>query len=718
MKKNLCLILSITLIFSAAMKTGTLPPDFELVRQRVIDQLMTPGVNDAQVKELVETLGKDGSWSDINYVDTTNTGFDHQRHLGNILVMSRAFRNENSGFHLDRSLKKSIILALEFWTLHDFICENWWWNQIGVPGTLVSIMLIMDKEIPVDLALKVQPIIQRGNINAWGARPGGDRIKIASIDAKNSLLLRNEQRFNEMIRIIEGEIKFVPGRGMQYDYSFHHRVDRVNNTLSYGLDYAGAFTEWAAYVADTRYAFSEEKTEQLIDYYLDGICKMMAYGKYPEPGAKNRSISRRGTLRPEKASIPEELLKTSNYRSEELEEIVAIRNNHSGAVRSHSTFYWQSEHYTHQRPQYFTSVRMYSTRNANMEEPYNSEGLLNHHRGDGTNHISRTGEEYQDIWPAYDWQKIPGTTVMQKPQLPPPEEIQKFGTTDFVGAVTDGLYGAAVFDFRSPHDPLEAKKAWFFFDKEYVCLGAGIKCPSGLPVYTTLNQCLLAGPVTALENKRQRTLEKGDHALNDAAWVYHDSTAYLFPGSTQVRLSNKTATGSWYDITKQIRTPRDKVSREVFSLWIDHGTHVEDASYQYIVVPSIQKEEIPDYIAGKNIEVISNTPEIQAVRHKGLGIYQLVFYKTGELQLSENLTLGSDSQGAIMLKTKGKTIRGISVSDPSRKLGKIHLSVNTPINKSGKNYTASWDEEKQITRLTIELPQGYYAGQSVSIPLP
>jgi chondroitin AC lyase len=138
-----------------------------------------------------------------------------------------------------------------------------------------------------------------------------------------------------------------------------------------------------------------------------------------------------------------------------------------------------------------------------MEQPYNSEGLLNHHRGDGTNHISRTGDEYYDMAPVFDFQKIPGTTVMQKPSLPPPEEIQKLGLTEFVGAVTDGEYGAVGFDFKSPHDPLCARKSWFFFDQEYVCLGSGISTRQDLPVVTTLNQCLLRDDVIISVNKNQ-----------------------------------------------------------------------------------------------------------------------------------------------------------------------------------------------------------------------
>lgn len=85
---------------------------------------------------------------------------------------------------------------------------------------------------------------------------------------------------------------------MQYDYSFHHREDRVNNTLSYGIGYADVFTEWAVYVAGTDYAFSREKIQHLVDYYLDGIGKTMVFGKYPDPGAKSRSVARLGALKP------------------------------------------------------------------------------------------------------------------------------------------------------------------------------------------------------------------------------------------------------------------------------------------------------------------------------------------------------------------------------------------------------------------------------------
>ncbi len=75
-----------------------------------------------------------------------------------------------------------------------------------------------------------------------------------------------------------------------------------------------------------------------------------------------------------------------------------------------------------------------------------------------------------------------------------------------MGAVTDGLYGAVGFDYISPHDFIKARKAWFFFDEEYVCLGAGIEARSGYPVATTLNQTLLKGEVGVARMSRHLCL--------------------------------------------------------------------------------------------------------------------------------------------------------------------------------------------------------------------
>ena len=714
--------------------------DIDLIKKRVVSNLITQNINEKHIESIVNTIKPNGTWPDISYEDVSREGFQHSDHYDNMVAMAVAYNKKGSQFYKSRKIKNAITSSLRNWVENDYICDNWWYNEIGTPSSLVNLMLLIGNELPKELVDGAQIIIKRAHVDGPGARPGGDRIKIAGIQAKNLLFTGDNNTFNDVIKIIENEIKQVEwigkdygytfkridsgfanrldgGRGIQYDNSFHHRTDGVNNTLSYGMGYANAFIEWAVYTADTKYSFSQDKIEKLVDYYLDGICKTSVFGKLPDPGKKNRSVSRSGDLRPYSAQSSLELLKTTNYRKAELQEIADIRSKNIKPTLSHATFYWNTEHFTFQRPDWFTSVRMYSTRTHNMEYPYNSEGLLNHHRGDGANHISRTGKEYFNIFPVFDYQKIPGATIMQKESLPAPEQIQKLGQTDFVGAVTDAKYGAVAFDFKSPHDPLIARKSWFFFDNEYVALGTGISCKQQLPVVTTLNQCLLLDNVTISENGNQSVISKGEKIYTDLDWVFSDGIGYIFPQKAKVGLMNDAATGSWWKINKQTTTSKSPVTKDIFKLWIDHGVRPSDESYSYIIVPATTLEQMEENNSKKNIEILSNTPTLQAVKNSSLNITQAVFYKGSEVEINESLNLISDNPGIVMVKIKDNKITEISVSDPSRNLTRFNLSVSTKIDNNGDNFWTVWNANEALTHISIALPTDNYAGDSVTIQL-
>jgi chondroitin AC lyase len=317
------------------------------------------------------------------------------------VYLARAFKHRGSRFYKSKKLTERITTSLGYWVDNDYFGDNWHDNQISTPTNLVNLMLLIGDELPDELVKGAQPIIGRANMNASGARPSGDRIVIAGILAKNLLFTGDRKGFEEVIRIIEGEIKFSTGqRGIQHDYSFHHRVDRVNNTTSYGYGkYANAFGEWSYYVANTRYAFSVEKINQLIDYYLEGIYKQMVYGIYIDVRVKNRSITQKATFKPEGVEEIERLLVSTDYRKDELLEIISLRKGEVKPLRSFAKFFWQTEHFVFQRPGFYTTVRMFSTRNRNMEEPYNGPGKPTHHRADGTNYLMLKGDEYHKIWP-------------------------------------------------------------------------------------------------------------------------------------------------------------------------------------------------------------------------------------------------------------------------------------------------------------------------------
>jgi len=557
-------------------------------------------------------------------------------------------------------------------------------------------------------------------MKASGARPSGDRIVIAGILAKNLLCKGDTEHFDEIIKLIEGEVKFSTGqRGMQHDYSFHHRRDRVNNTTSYGYGkYANAFGEWSFYVANTKYAFSVEKINQLVDYYLDGIYPQLVYGVYTDISVKNRSITSRASFEPRGVLEIERLLYSTDYRRDELEAIMKLRQGEAQPSLSFCKFFWQTEHFVVQRPNYYTTVRMFSTRNRNMEVPYNGPGKPTHHRADGTNYLMLKGDEYHNIWPVYDWQKISGTTILQKPALPSPKKIQKPGLTDFVGAVTDGNHGAVVFDFKSPHDMTEAKKSWFFFEDEYVCLGTAIHSDRDLPVVTTVNQALMRSDVTVKHSKEVQRLQQGRRKLEAVEWIHQDRIGYLFPQPASIHLSNQAEQGRWSDITDQKNISQKLVTEDVFMLWFDHRSRPRQASYQYIVVPNVSVQTLTATADNnRQVEILSNTPDLQAVKHGPLGLSQMIFYVPGRIDIADGMEIQAHSPGAIMLKTQGPRISTLTVSDPSRKLSHMRITVPGMYTARAEHFDAQANRNKNKSVILVHLPQGVYAGKSVVVSL-
>lgn len=103
--------------------------------------------------------------------------------------------------------------------------------------------------------------------------------------------------------------------------SFHHRVDNVISIHTYGTNYVASYAYWGVKTAGTQYRLPDAAVKLLIDYYLDGICKASAFGIYPDIGAENRDLSRKGTVHAAGIEIPQNLLQASSYRKDELEDI-------------------------------------------------------------------------------------------------------------------------------------------------------------------------------------------------------------------------------------------------------------------------------------------------------------------------------------------------------------------------------------------------------------
>jgi hypothetical protein len=221
------------------------------------------------------------------------------------------------------------------------------------------------------------------------------------------------------------------------------------------------------------------------------------------------------------------------------------------------------------------------------------------------------------------------------------------------------------------------------FDDEIVCLGNSITASTGAgfdeyDANTTLNQCNLHGDVTVSENGTDVTsLISGEHPYTTAPkWVLHDSIGYVFPAGGNLVISNRTQNGNWYDINNN--GTNATVSRDVFSLWFNHGKQATGEAYAYIIVPAKSVAGMQDYHADGNIEILANTDSLQAVYHKQLKIYGLVFFKPATF-VGKELTITAGAGCVLLVKDADKANVKLHISDPQRQASPVKLGVKTPL---------------------------------------
>ena len=106
-----------------------------------------------------------------------------------------------------------------------------------------------------------------------------------------------------------------------------------------------------------------------------------------------------------------------------------------------------------------------------------------------------------------------------------------------------------------------------------------------------------------------------------------------------------------------------------FEIGISHGKNPVKKSYAYAILPHVTNDKLIEYYANPDVEIISNTEDIQAVREKNLRISAYAFHRAGkceEIEVSEPmLAVACDN---------GDTVE-ISVSDLTHELAAAEVTI-------------------------------------------
>lgn len=526
--------------------------------------------------------------------------------------------------------------------------------------------------------------------------------------------------------------------GSYLDHSY------VPYTGSYGIEFFKGGVNLAAILKNTPWQYGAETISNMESFVLDGFAPAV-YKNIMMDMLRGRAVSRaNNTGRTAGRDIMMQMLKLldavtpkaqaefKNYikswlladpdypatltKAEQLpvrakaEEILADSSITGELVPYHKSMSYM-DRAIHFSGTFLFGLSMYSSRIQNCEVT-NSENRYGWHQGDGMTYIYNNDmEQYtENYWNTVNPYRLPGTTAV-------PVNIGN-GTPDSSGYYQEG-------DYRSFEDwaggssigengisgmqlsgdinakavayapDLRAKKSWFMFGSEILCLGSDITNTGSLSTETTVENRKLnqTGSNLILADGRELVLPAAENqvsgivnhmadvsgeAVSNVSWLHMEGNCqgaeigYYFPEKPSNLYIRKTKnTGDFIDIG----TTSGEESRTYMELWFDHGSNPVSESYQYILLPGMTAEQTENYALNPQIEVLVNSELVQAARHNGLGLTGANFWTNTE-QSAGGIT--ADKKASVMLmEDRDNNTLTIAVSDPTMKNeGSIHIAVD------------------------------------------
>jgi len=82
-------ILFVIIIVISTFSINAKSDDFNIIKDRVVAELMKTPTEDDQIEVIISKMNEDGSFNDINYVDLSRTaGFPQRNHTYNLVYLA------------------------------------------------------------------------------------------------------------------------------------------------------------------------------------------------------------------------------------------------------------------------------------------------------------------------------------------------------------------------------------------------------------------------------------------------------------------------------------------------------------------------------------------------------------------------------------------------------------------------------------------------------
>ena len=450
-------------------------------------------------------------YPDIDYSGYTHYNWAPALHYTR--VEAELIKHGRQRLREDSLWRERMVGAVKFWVSNDFLCPNWWYNQIDMPRHMLNIVLMLGEYLPETVKASAEKLILRGSYKERlyngitfptdlppelmsKASPydwdGANLTWSAHITILHALWTEDEKLLRFAAERLSEEIKFAKA-GVQPDGAFCQHGVRWYSGV-YGINYVVDCAALMYILAGTSFGLSEEKTDVMLVHVLDGLRSMMKNGYldfnalgrlYAIPGNVSSGSLVRGV------KLLSEIQNVS--RKKELEAFCRELEAHRDDYES-TRFYKSVCQLCHKKNGVYIGVRG-RTEGVRGGEGYPAVGYLGYNTSYGTlTCYMESGLEYYDIAPFWDYARFPGTTAREETDaqlemhgvwswtMERQTECVAFGTADRdCGILTE----------RAVHDGIRVTASWFVFDGVLVALGTDISdcTPEKGRLFTTVEQC-------------------------------------------------------------------------------------------------------------------------------------------------------------------------------------------------------------------------------------
>lgn len=644
-----------------------IPVEKEISDQNIVELYQRFPVKTEHVERLIGLLKPDGSWGDINYQDKKRSGWEPKKHAERILSLAKYFyesRMFNPGL-LSDSLRRAIHRSLDFWFHRDFSCLNWWYNQIGIPRTLGPAFLLLDGELTPK---EKEYAIREMKYSRFGMT-GQNKVWLAGNVLIRGLLEENYILVKAARDTIVSEIVLGKPEGIKSDWSFHQHGPQ-QQMGNYGLSFLSNMCTYVELFAHTPLALSPEQQQVLFAFFKEGY-QWFVWRGFMEVNALNRQLFHNADIHkaytllfavyalmrgstPEQSREIREFIRT-NFLTPE------VKNTWVG-----NKVFGDSDETIHRTDRWMASVKMASRRVIGTEL-VNEDNKLGYYLADGSLYVYTDGNPYRNIFPFWDWRKIPGITCVESSApVPVRYDAQSRNQSDFVGGVSDGRSGMTVMELN--RNGVYAHKAWIFTADGILCLGSDLR-GKGEALTTTLDQVLQSGELLMEKKKRWQVIEGEYRTTGQPVRFHHREIGYIVLQADTCVAKTETRCGQWQDVMGMYKPQLQQ--KKVTTLYLKHRTS-GPAAYQYVILPAKNAREVLHYDLS-SIKVVRNDPDMQ-VAVIGNKCY-IAAYRPGSVTLRDQTRIDIQSAGLYMIAF-GKGKSKIQAADPTRTLAKLCCSVN------------------------------------------